>query len=325
MMRYHRWALLAAMTTILATATGATAHATTFVDGEDAVFTFAPHNGATISRATVFLDRVADLNADGDFSDINEVVGIAGIIAQPNCAGNAHISCGTVAANQAFTVIFRKTSTEYSHLYNYTLYVQLRDDVTPLGGEAISFRISPALNGTAQETRLNETTRVQHIDTRSILNQTHVDTRSILNNTIIAEHIITRNLINTSGVCDATCQGNISNLTLNGFTTDCHGTGTNLCVNGHQWLPVDSELMRMAVYVALLAGLILASIQGGFAWPVFAFTGSIMLSLYALLHTGMFQNPGLVGMAVTLPVIPLLLAAANMHRQPRRYVREAAA
>jgi hypothetical protein len=54
------------------------------------------------------------------------------------------------------------------------------------------------------------------------------------------------------GGCASPCQGNITNNTLNAFTSDCHGTGTNLCVNGHVSMLTDEIATDLSVANFLL-------------------------------------------------------------------------
>lgn len=228
--------------------------ASTVEDNEDVIFVTV--TSAANTDYDVTITRYKDLNNDGDLADAGESANVVFLNDVNECVAVA-VSCAlTNVANARSVVIFRNATAEHSP-GNYSFILRSEDAI---GGVVDIF----STGFTIKDVKATATThKAQHEGTRALINQSYANVTqnvTLIHSNLTTNFPFTWNLINTTapgnGGCDTRCQQNISNNVTSNFTlfaSDCHGTGTGLCINGHVAALEDTALLRsLGVFAWLL-------------------------------------------------------------------------
>lgn len=276
--------------------------------GKNVTWAFTGTTDGTVDRFDFFLAEIKDLNNDGDLADAGEVTLHIQELNVVNCANVVqNFSCGISPGNEFMHVVWHNNSTLQVQDRNYSVFFRLETALgTVIGTKAFGIRfvdtlpilrtISSDVAAHSAASVLNVANLTGHNDTMVSQHTNHNTNSTTHNDTMTTQHAAQDITHPTPGGCDAACVGNISqNVTQNftRFSTDCHGTGSNLCINGHAPNVLDQMALRHVLVIGVYLALVYAAFQGGYGLSF----GSGILSLFVMMFLFEPVNHGFLGSA----------------------------
>lgn len=263
-------------------------------------WTWTASTGTTIGL--VEIRRFQDLNNDGDFSDANENILVGSATSCPAINGGETLSCQLATANAGRSiVIFKNQSVEHVP-GNYSMKIELHNGVGAVV-DSVGYSVFIRPGTSATEGRQV----AEHQGSRALVNQSYAN-------------------LTTFGVpCSFNCTGaGNASINVSLFTTQCHGTPENLCVNGHSENFLNNELLR---FLGVTAGFIMMAwfaVSPGLLRPVLSFFLSVAFIFFMVSHQDFFQSSLVTHLFTGATIFPMVIGGFRMFTSSQdRFTRKA--